>query len=104
MILSPQEIPCGCHCVNTQILRLKKPGSPDCKPSGRTGGHSEKFTESMPIWYLKRPENYEDRRTGPGIFFGGTELPKNPLERKTSEWTAAAVHGGSYRPPPRVFL
>ncbi|KDP35672.1 hypothetical protein JCGZ_09110 [Jatropha curcas] len=48
--------------------------------------------------YLKRPENYEDRRTGPGIFFGGTELPKKPLERKTSEWT---VHGGSARPPRR---
>ncbi|KDP29584.1 hypothetical protein JCGZ_19385 [Jatropha curcas] len=58
-----------------------------------------KFTESMPIWYLKRPKNYEDRRTGPGIFFGGTELPKKPLERKTSEWTAATVRGSSARPP-----
>ncbi|KDP29825.1 hypothetical protein JCGZ_19164 [Jatropha curcas] len=27
--------------VNTQILRLKKPIFPDCKQSGRTGGHSE---------------------------------------------------------------
>ncbi|KDP35456.1 hypothetical protein JCGZ_10849 [Jatropha curcas] len=67
----------------------------------------EKFTESMPIWYLKHPENYEDRGTGPGIFFGGTELPKKPLERKTSEWTghggtvAPALHGGSARRPRR---
>ncbi|KDP23179.1 hypothetical protein JCGZ_00328 [Jatropha curcas] len=25
----------------------------------------------MPIWYLKRPKNYEDHGTGPGIVFGG---------------------------------
>ncbi|KDP22950.1 hypothetical protein JCGZ_01758 [Jatropha curcas] len=62
----------------------------------------------MPIWYLKRPENYEDRRIGPGIFFGGTKLPKKPLERKLasgqqppSTAAAPAVHIGSYRPPRR---
>ncbi|KDP22013.1 hypothetical protein JCGZ_02857 [Jatropha curcas] len=58
---------------------------------GRPGGHSEKFTESMPIWYLKCPENCEGCRTGPGIFFGCTELPKRPLERKASK---SAGHGG----------
>ncbi|KDP20584.1 hypothetical protein JCGZ_04211 [Jatropha curcas] len=41
-----------------------------------------KFIGSIPIWYSKRPENYEDHGTGPGIFFGGLELPKNPLEWK----------------------
>ncbi|KDP37698.1 hypothetical protein JCGZ_06839 [Jatropha curcas] len=67
---------------------------PDCKQSGRTEGHSEKFTESMPIWYLKRPKNYEDRRTDPGIFYGGMELPKKAFERKTHK---PAGHGGSGR-------
>ncbi|KDP29014.1 hypothetical protein JCGZ_19503 [Jatropha curcas] len=31
--------------VNTQILRLKEPVFPDCKQSGRTGGHSESSPE-----------------------------------------------------------
>ncbi|KDP44583.1 hypothetical protein JCGZ_22165 [Jatropha curcas] len=61
---------------------------------GQTRGHSKKFTESMPIWYFKRLENYEDRRTGPEIFFGVTELPKKPSERKTRKWTS---HGGGGR-------
>ncbi|KDP37836.1 hypothetical protein JCGZ_06391 [Jatropha curcas] len=65
----------------------------------------EKFTESMPIWYLKPPENYKDRGTGPGIFFGGTELPKKPWTEKLASGqdrvTAAAVHGGSSRRPLR---
>ncbi|KDP41068.1 hypothetical protein JCGZ_03174 [Jatropha curcas] len=62
---------------------FSEPIFPDCKQSDRSGGRSEKFTESMPIWYEERPENYEDRRTGPGIFFGGMELPKKAFEHKT---------------------
>ncbi|KDP30549.1 hypothetical protein JCGZ_15258 [Jatropha curcas] len=66
--------------VNTQILRLKslfffglRTVRPDRRPFG-------KFTGNMPIWYLKRPENYEDLGTGLGIFFGGPELPEKPPE------------------------
>ncbi|KDP21884.1 hypothetical protein JCGZ_03252 [Jatropha curcas] len=65
--------------------------SPEFRPDRRLFG---KFTESMLIWYLKRPKNYEDRRTGPGIFFGGTELPKRPLERETSKSTGNGGGGG----------
>ena len=68
-----------------------------------------KFTESMPIWYLKCPGRREDRETGPGIFFGGPELPEKPRERDTGDITA---HGSSGRrqaaaaaaPPPRRHL
>ncbi|KDP24690.1 hypothetical protein JCGZ_26511 [Jatropha curcas] len=39
----------------------------------------------MPIWYLKRPGRRKDRRTGPGIFFGGPELPEKPPERELAK-------------------
>ncbi|KDP37436.1 hypothetical protein JCGZ_08277 [Jatropha curcas] len=45
----------------------------------------------MPIWYLKRPKNYEDRRTAPGIFFGGPELPEKPPEQRLAHLPATAA-------------
>ncbi|KDP31750.1 hypothetical protein JCGZ_14982 [Jatropha curcas] len=87
-----------CEYSNFEAQKACFPGLQTVRPDRRPFG---KFTESMPIWYLKHPENCEDRRTGPGIFFGGRELPKKQSERKTSEWTAAAIHGGSCRPPRR---
>ena len=82
-----------CEYSNFEAQKACFPGLQIVRPDRRTFG---KFTESMPIWYLKRPKNCEDRRTGPGIFFGGMELPKKPLERKTSK---SAGHGGGARPP-----
>ncbi|KDP31752.1 hypothetical protein JCGZ_14984 [Jatropha curcas] len=85
----------NCEYSNFEAQKASFPGLQTVQPDRRQFG---KFTESMPIWYLKRPENCEDHRTGPGIFFGGTKLPKKPSERKTSEWTAAAVHGTAAAP------
>ncbi|KDP38290.1 hypothetical protein JCGZ_05176 [Jatropha curcas] len=67
-----------------------------------------KFTESMPIWYLKRSENYEDRRTGPGIFFWGSETPRKAsgtkrLASPPATAAPAAGHGGGcHRPPDKA--
>ncbi|KDP20355.1 hypothetical protein JCGZ_06851 [Jatropha curcas] len=54
----------------------------------------------MPIWYLKRPGRREDRGTGPGIFFGGPELPEKPPERKTRKCADRCGGGG---PPSRRY-
>ncbi|KDP23058.1 hypothetical protein JCGZ_01678 [Jatropha curcas] len=62
-----------------------------------------KFTGSMPIWYLKRPENCEDRRTGPGIFFWrfGTLEKASGVKNWQSDGVSAvptALAGGPDRP------
>ncbi|KDP42042.1 hypothetical protein JCGZ_03531 [Jatropha curcas] len=68
-----------CEYPNFEAQKASFPELQTVRPDRRPFG---KFTESMPIWYLKRPENYEDHRTGPGIFFGGRELSEKPPERK----------------------
>ncbi|KDP24012.1 hypothetical protein JCGZ_27040 [Jatropha curcas] len=57
----------------------------------------------MPIWYLKCPKNYEDRRTGPGIFFGGPKLPKKPPEQDKSTGRRARPQGRAH-PPSRAGM
>ncbi|KDP37733.1 hypothetical protein JCGZ_05223 [Jatropha curcas] len=92
-----------------EASRLKKPVFPDCKQSGRTGGHSEKFTESMPIWYSKCPKKYEDRGTGPGIFFGGNDGNQDllslikPYKGPLTNWYVEEEHTAD-KPPPESNL
>ena len=59
-----------------------------------------KSSESISIYHSKRPQRNEDRRTGPVIFFGGPELPKNPKNQKlnrTEPRAVAARHGAHTR-------
>ncbi|KDP30726.1 hypothetical protein JCGZ_15527 [Jatropha curcas] len=65
--LSPSNSIGWCEYSNFEAQKAYFFGLQTVRPDRRP---FKKFTESMPIWYLKRPENYEDRRTGPGIFFG----------------------------------
>ncbi|KDP37647.1 hypothetical protein JCGZ_07847 [Jatropha curcas] len=62
-----------CEYPNFEAQRASFSGLQTVRPDRKPFG---KFTGNMPIWYLKCPENYGDHRTGPGIFFGGPELPK----------------------------
>src|ERR1043165_9916043 len=54
----------------------------------RHNSASVKFSGNMQIWYSERPQRNEDRGTGPGIFFGGPELPEIAKTRKKTHRSA----------------
>ncbi|KDP20433.1 hypothetical protein JCGZ_06024 [Jatropha curcas] len=93
-----------CEYSNFEAQKAYFPGLQTVRPDRKPFA---KITESSQVWYLKHPKNCEDRRTRPGMFFGGTELRKSLWNEKLASGqdrvAAAAVHGGSGRPSARVF-
>ncbi|KDP30548.1 hypothetical protein JCGZ_15257 [Jatropha curcas] len=88
--LAAQRTALIAELVNLTLLQACFLGLQTVRPDQRPFG---KFTESMPIWYLKRLENYEDHGTGP-------ELPEKPPERRISK---LAGPGGSGRRTRRLW-